>query len=126
MRLLVTLRDMAFGMSASPFVRAVNALAVGLIRAPVVGRLVGRGLVVIRYDGRRSGKTFEIPVGYRRSGHDLTIGVAAPDAKNWWRNFVGDGAPITLLNLNGRDRAGHAVAKRDAKGRVSVTVRLAP
>ncbi len=115
---------MASGMSESPFVRAVNALAVGLINAPVLGRIVGRGLVVIRYVGRRSGKTFEIPVGYRRSGDDLIIGVASPDAKNWWRNFLGDGGPITLLNLDGRDRNGHAVANRDARGRVSVKVRL--
>ena len=108
-------------MSESPFVRAVNALAVGLIHAPVLGRIVGRGLVVIRYVGRRSGKAFEIPV---RSGHDLTIGVASPDAKNWWRNFLGDGGPITLLNFDGRDRNGHAIASRDPRGRVSVTVRL--
>ena len=86
--------------------------------------VVGRGLVVIRYVGRRSGKTFEIPVGYRRSGDDLIIGVASPDAKNWWRNFLGDGCPITLLNLDGRDRNGHAVSIRDARGRVSVKVRL--
>jgi hypothetical protein len=108
----------------SPLVRIVNGAAVFLINAPVIGRLVGRGLVVIRYVGRRSGKTFEIPVGYRRSGGDLVIGVTAPDAKTWWRNFLGDGGPITLLNLHGRDRTGHAVAHRDAGGRVSVTVRL--
>ncbi|WP_123025734.1 hypothetical protein [Mycolicibacterium stellerae] len=108
----------------SPIVRLVNGAAVLLINAPVIGRLVGRGLVVIRYVGRRSGTTFEIPVGYRRSGGDLVIGVTAPDAKNWWRNFLGEGAPITLVNFNGRDRDGHAVANRDARGRVSVTVRL--
>lgn len=110
----------------SPLVRIVNGAAVFLINAPIIGRLVGQGLVVIRYVGRRSGQTFEIPVGYRRSGGDLVIGVSAPDAKNWWRNFLGDGGPITLLNLDGRDRTGHAVANRDAKGRVSVTVRVAP
>jgi hypothetical protein len=108
----------------SPLIRIVNGLAVSLINAPVVGSLIGRGLVVIRYVGRRSGKTFEIPVGYRRSGRDLVIGVSAPDAKNWWRNFLGEGGPITLLNVKGRDRVGHAVANRDAQGRVSVTVRL--
>ena len=115
---------MSRGLFNSPVVRLVNDTAVFLINAPVVGRLIGRGLVVIRYVGRRSGRTFEIPVGYRRSGHDLTIGVASPDAKNWWRNFLGDGGPITLLNLDGRDRNGHAIAIRDVRGRVSVTVRL--
>ena|SRR5829696_4810567 len=115
---------MSRGRFNSPVVRIINEAAVFLINAPVVGRLFGRGLVVIRYVGRRSGETFEIPVGYRRSGHNLIIGVTAPDAKNWWRNFLGEGGPITLLNLNGRDRDGHAVANRDARGRVSVTVRL--
>jgi hypothetical protein len=115
---------MASGMNESPFVRAVNTVAVGLINAPVLGRLVGRGLVMIRYVGRRSGRTFETPVGYRRSGARITIGVASPDAKNWWRNFLGEGGPITFLNLDGVGRTGHAVAYRDGRGRVSVDVQL--
>jgi hypothetical protein len=35
------------------------------------------------------------------------------------RNFTGDGAP-----LDGVDRPGHGLAHRDAKARVTVTVRL--
>ena len=58
------------------------------------------------------------------SGASIVIGVMAPDAKNWWRNFLGDGAPITLLDFDGRDRSGHAKAERDERGRVSVTVKL--
>jgi hypothetical protein len=112
------------GIFDSPVVPMVNRLAVALLDTPVLGRIVGRGLVKIRYVGRRSGKTVELPVGYRRSGDDIIIGVAAPDAKTWWRNFLGDGAPITLLGLDGRDRIAHAVANRDAQGRISVTVKL--
>jgi hypothetical protein len=112
------------GIFDSPVVRIVNTVAVALIDAPVLGRLVGRGLVKIRYVGRRSGKTIEIPVGYRRSGDEITIRVASPDPKTWWRNFLGEGAPITLLRLNGSDRTGHAVANRDSQGRVSVKVQL--
>ena len=115
---------MARGIFDSPLVRIVNGLAVGLINAPILGNLIGRGLVVIRYVGRRSGKTFEIPVGYRRTGEALVIAVTAPDAKNWWRNFLGEGGPITLVDLDGADRTGHAVADRDDKGRVKVTVQL--
>jgi len=115
---------MASGIFDSPIVKIVNKLFVGLINAPVIGGLVGRGLVVIRYVGRRSGKTFETPVGYRRSGDTLTVNVTAPDAKSWWRNFLGEGGPITFVNLDGKDRTGHAVANRDDKGRVSVSVRL--
>jgi hypothetical protein len=61
----------------------LNRLAVALLDAPVLGRIVGRGLVKIRYVGRRSGETVELPVGYRRTGSGIVIGVAAPDAKNW-------------------------------------------
>lgn len=112
-------------LSDSAFVRTVNAVAVRLINAPVVGGVVRRGLVVIRYVGRRSGKTFELPVGYRRRADgSVLIGVAGPDSKSWWRNFLGDGAPLTLLNFDGADRAGHAVAHRDDRGRVSVRVRF--
>lgn len=116
---------MGRGLFSSRIAEVVNDAAAFLINAPVIGKVFGRGLVVIRYVGRRSGKTFETPVGYRRSGASLVIGVTAPDAKNWWRNFLGEGAPITLLNFNGRDRSGHAIAKRDGRGRVSVTVQLA-
>ena len=108
----------------SPVVPMVNRVAFALLDAPVMGRLVGRGLVKIRYVGRRSGKTVELPVGYRRSGKDIVIGVVAPGDKTWWRNFLGDGAPIELLGLDGRDRIAHAVAHRDEQGRVSVTVKL--
>ena len=108
----------------SPVVPMVNRLAVALLDTPVLGRIVGRGLVKIRYVGRRSGKTVKLPVGYRRSGDDIIIGVAAPGAKTWWRNFLGDGGPIELLGLDGRDRIAHAVANRDGQGRVLVTVTL--
>ena len=115
---------MATNFLGSPFAKALNGLAVKLMDAPLVGAFVRRGLVTIRYVGRRSGKTFEIPVGYRRRGDDIVIGVSMPDAKAWWRNFLGDGQPITLLGFDGRDRTGHGIANRDDRGRVSVTVQL--
>ena len=115
---------MASGIFDSPIVGIVNKLFVGLIDAPIVGPFVRRGMINIRYVGRRSGKTIETPVGYRRSDDTITINVMSPDAKSWWRNFLGEGGPITLLKLDGRDRIGHAVADRDESGRVKVTVLL--
>jgi hypothetical protein len=115
---------MASGSNDNRFVGAINAFAVTLINAPVLGSLVGQGLVVVRYTGRRSGNTVEIPVGYRRRGNVVTINVAAPSGKTWWRNFLGAGAELTLLNFHGADRTGHTTATRDPKGRVKVTVQL--
>ncbi|BBY67011.1 hypothetical protein [Mycolicibacterium helvum] len=103
--------------------RAVNRGATALIASPRWGRIVGLGLTTIRYTGRRSGRTVELPVGYRRKGGDILIGVAMPDGKKWWRNFTGDGAPLSIL-LAGAEQPGHAVATRDARGRVTVTVSL--
>ena len=111
------------GIFDSPVVRVVNTGVTRLLDLPVVGRLMGRNMATVRYVGRRSGKTFELPVGYRRSGDEITIGVQFPDKKKWWRNFLGEGGPITV-QLGGADRAGHAKASRDSQGRVAVTVQL--
>lgn len=101
----------------------VNACAVALRSSPRWGRLVRRHLTVVTYTGRRSGRTFSTPVGYRRTGGTVTIAVKMPDAKKWWRNFTGAGGPVSL-HLDGVDRSGHAVARRDDRGRVTVTVEL--
>jgi hypothetical protein len=104
-------------------VPAVNAVAAKLIDAPLVGSVVRRYTVMISYVGRRSGKTFTTPVSYRRIGDEIVIRVMFPDGKNWWRNFLDGGGPITL-RLNRIDQTGHAVAIRDDRGRVTVTVKL--
>jgi hypothetical protein len=87
------------------------------------GRIVGRNVAIITYTGRRSGRTISTPVSYRRTGDELQIAANMPEAKNWWRNFIGDGAPLSV-RLNGVERVGHAVAQRDPSGRVTVQVRL--
>ncbi|SDF88718.1 protein of unknown function [Lentzea fradiae] len=107
----------------SPLVHRVNRLVVGLRDAPLVGQLVRRGITVVSYTGRKSGRTFSTPVGYRRKGDVVVIKVVAPESKNWWRNFRGDGAPLTL-ELDGAERTGHATSHRDEKGRVTVRVKL--
>jgi F420H(2)-dependent quinone reductase len=87
------------------------------------GRIVGRNVAIITYTGRRSGRTISTPVAYRRKGDELQIAANMPEAKNWWRNFMGDGAPLSV-RLNGIDRVGHAVAHRDTSGRITVEVTL--
>jgi hypothetical protein len=102
----------------------MNVPVAALANSPRFGRFVGRNITMITYTGRRSGSTFSIPVAYRRSGDEIEITPNMPDAKTWWRNFLGDGAPLTL-SLDGTQRPGHAVAQRDDNGHVSVIVRLA-
>lgn len=89
------------------------------------GAAARRHLTIVTYTGRRSGRTFSIPVGYRRTGDTVVIGVRMPGKKNWWRNFTGEGGPISV-ELDGTGRAGHAIAHQDPKNGVTVTVRLEP
>ncbi|GHF37449.1 hypothetical protein FHX82_006389 [Amycolatopsis bartoniae] len=111
------------GIPARRAVRGFNTAILALRSSRCWGARIRRHLTVVTYTGRRSGRVFSTPVGFRRSGDTVTIGVRLPGAKSWWRNFTGDGGPLTL-ELDGADRMGHAVARRDAKGRVSVVVRL--
>ncbi|MET8047904.1 hypothetical protein ABZU75_09890 [Streptosporangium sp. NPDC005286] len=100
-----------------------NTCVLTLRSSPRWGRLISGRLTVVTYTGRRSGRTFSTPVAFRRAADTVTIGVQFPDAKMWWRNFLAEGGPISL-QLDGIDRTGHAIARRDEAGRVTVTVRL--
>lgn len=110
--------------SSLPRAALLNRLVSALV-ASRLGFLVRGGLTVVTYTGRRSGRVVSTPVGYRRRGGGVVeIPVGLPERKTWWRNFTGAGAPLSL-QLDGSERRGHAVATRDARGRVVVTVTLA-
>lgn len=106
-------------------VRTFNTGVSALLKNPWVGPWIGKGITTVSYAGRRSGRTFSTPVAYRRDGDQVTILVDLPDAKNWWRNFTGNGGPVTL-RLDGTYRNGHAVAHRTGAGWATVTVTLDP
>ncbi|HUB58166.1 MAG TPA: nitroreductase/quinone reductase family protein [Mycobacterium sp.] len=101
-----------------------NAPVAAIAASSRLGAMLRRSVTLITYTGRRSGRTISTPVAYRRHGDEIDIAANMPDAKTWWRNFLGDGGPVSLT-LDGVERTGHAVAHRDDKGRVTVRVRLA-
>lgn len=111
------------GKLLNAFINGFNRLVASLRTHRLLGGYVSRYITVVTYSGRRSGRTFSAPVGFKQDGNTVTIGVAMPDAKNWWRNFLDEPRPISLV-LDGQDRSGQATAKRDDKGRVSVAVLL--
>ena len=81
-----------------------------VLTSPVHRAFSGRA-VLLGITGRRTGRTYEITVGYSQPS-DHTIDVLVSDASNrtWWRNFV-DGGPIRVV-LRGQHRTGWAVAHR--------------
>lgn len=106
-------------------INRVNGFVGALRVSPRWGRFVSRHITIVTYTGRRSGRVFSTPVGYKRVADTVMIGVRLPDAKSWWRNFTGEGGPLSL-QLEGVEHPGHAVARRDKKGLVTITVRLDP
>jgi len=64
--------------------------------------LLSSRLIDITYTGRRSGRTFSFPVTYAR--HDdatLVAVVGQPEAKTYWRNFVGEPGTVEIF-LHGK------------------------
>ena len=91
-------------------VDAGNPLVKRLLDSRLAGPM-GRQLLLLRYRGRKSGRTFTTPVGYVRDGERIVI-VTSP-AYRWWPNFVG-GARADLRLPEGWRRATVEVVAPDA------------
>ena len=98
----------------------VNKAMLPLLRTAPARKVMGGSFATLTYTGRKSGKQIALPVNYRRDGSDIVIGVMGPDAKKWWRNFTGPGAPVHVA-FGSEEHDGHAVASRAGK---RVTVRV--
>lgn len=104
---------------------AMNRAVVPLLHVPVLDGLLGKVFTEVSYTGRKSGKHVHFPANYKRSGDTVTIGVAMADRKSWWRNFTGDGAPVSVT-LDGATRTGHGQSVRADDGSVRVRITLDP
>jgi len=76
----------------------VNRIIRGLLRTPLVSRLMGSRLVTVYVVGRKSGRRYAVPVAYTRHEGDLLIGTPF----GWGRNLR-TGEPVTI-RLKGRRR----------------------
>jgi deazaflavin-dependent oxidoreductase (nitroreductase family) len=93
-------------LSADDFFSRLNPLITGLLRTPVLHWLLSPGILLITVTGRRSGRRYTIPVGYRLQGDDVTVMVSEARKKQWWRNYREPAA--VELRLRGRARRGTA------------------
>ena len=101
--------------------RTANPVVRLLLRSPAHRALSGR-LALITVTGRRSGRRFTFPVGYRRVDGRVEIAVGSPERKRWWRNLRG-GGPV-LIRLRGTEHRGRAEAHGDEASGVTVVVML--
>jgi deazaflavin-dependent oxidoreductase (nitroreductase family) len=85
-----------------------------VLRSPIHG-MVSKSILLISFNGRKSGKTYTTPVGYSQHGDEIYVFTHA----DWWKNLCASGgAPVTLL-IRGRQFQGMATPIADDKQSVA-------
>ena len=85
--------------------RLVAPVVRWLLRSPL-HPVLSRSLVVLSYQGRKTGRWRSLPWMYAREGQDLYVVPGQPERKVWWRNLR---RPTRVrLRLQGRAREGIA------------------
>jgi F420H(2)-dependent quinone reductase len=86
-----------------------NAWMKWALNAPGIQRMVGQGVALLMFEGRKTGKRYTIPVSYERQ--DDIVTVITKRARKWWHNFE---MPIEVeLRLAGRMYTGKAEIETD-------------
>lgn len=89
--------------------RIANPVVEAVLRSPA-HPLLSRWLLLLSYEGRRSGRRYVTPAMYRRTPRGVVLFTPA-EATNWWRNFRG-GHPIDVL-VRGTWHHGSGTVVRD-------------
>jgi hypothetical protein len=87
-------------------IRVLNPVMRALLRSPL-HRLASRQFVLLSVTGRKTGRTYTIPVTRHQSGDEIVVYAAG----GWRRNLRG-GAAVRVV-LDGRERAGEARLEED-------------
>jgi hypothetical protein len=66
--------------------RLVNPVVRLLLRSPL-HPVLSRSLVILSYQGRKTGRWRSLPCMYARDGQDLYVVPGQPDRKVWWRSL---------------------------------------
>jgi len=105
------------------FNRTANPVVRSILSSPL-HPLLSHGLALITVTGRRSGRRYTFPVGYRQDGDRVIVNVGWPERKRWWRNLRHGGR--VEMRIRGKRRAGQAQARGDERSGVTVEVQLDP
>ncbi|HEU4917865.1 MAG TPA: nitroreductase/quinone reductase family protein [Acidimicrobiia bacterium] len=89
-----------------------NSLMRWALTTPGIQAMVGQGVALLMFNGRRTGNRYTIPVSYHRQ--DDVVTVVTKRLRNWWRNFE---TPTEVeVRIAGRMYTGKAEAMTDASG----------
>ena len=77
------------------------------LTTPGLQGMIGQGVALLSFNGRKTGKHYTIPVSYQREGDIVTV--ITKRQRKWWHNFE---TPLEVeLRLAGRTFAGKAEAR---------------
>jgi len=93
-----------------PLQGLVNRVIRGLLRAPLLSRLVGKRLITVYPVGRKSGRHYAVPVAYTRRDGTLLVGTQFA----WVRNLR-TGEPVDI-RLDGKRRSADVQVVADETG----------
>ena len=84
-----------------------NSMMKWALTTPGLQGMIGQGVALLTFAGRKTGKHYTIPVSYRRD--DDVVTVITKRQRKWWHNFE---TPLEVeLRLAGRSFAGKAEAR---------------
>lgn len=87
---------------------SANGVVEAILKSPL-HRLLSGKLLLIRYQGSRSGTEYTLPVQYADTHNGLVVVVGDPDTKTWWRNFTTMGQVQALVAGTWTPMTAHAL-----------------
>ncbi len=94
------------GMPPKPVLRDLNPIVRTLLRSPL-HRLVSKQYMLLAVVGRKSGRTYTIPVGRHYLDDELLVG-----ARGVWKSNLRGGADVRVT-IEGQEQAGRAELDED-------------
>ena len=76
-----------------------NRLTMAVLRSPL-HRIMSHSLLVLSYEGRRSGRRYDLPLQYLEVDDALIVLAGNATEKTWWRNF--DTPATVTVRIRGR------------------------
>jgi F420H(2)-dependent quinone reductase len=96
-----------------------NSLMKWALTTPGLQGMIGQGVALLTFNGRKTGKRYTIPVSYHRE--DDIVTVTTKRQRKWWHNFE---TPLEVeLRLAGRTFAGKAEARSDDQDTLELMIR---
>jgi deazaflavin-dependent oxidoreductase (nitroreductase family) len=87
--------------------RLVNPIVVALLRSRL-HRLASKNVILLTVNGRKSGRSYTLPVGR----HEQPDGTLVVSAAGGWRHNLRGGGDVRV-RVDGRERAAHVTVEED-------------